>query len=182
MLDTLKSKAIVALVIILVAGTIALLWWRSQSAPQKQFTYDVVVAFPNLSFDQPVGVYSAGDGSDRIFVVEKKGVIHVFDNREDVTASSVFLDITDRVISAASEEDCLGWRFIHVFPRMAFSTLTIRLVVRFERLSLDTTFLKTIWITLTETASWFCWRCFSLSAIIMVGSWLLDQTATFTLR
>ena len=120
MLDTLKSKAIVAVVIILVAGTIAFLWWRSQSAPQKQSTYDVVVAFPNLSFDQPVGVYSAGDGSDRIFLVEKKGVIHVFDNREDVTASAVFLDITDRVISAASEEGLLGLAFHPRFSTNGF--------------------------------------------------------------
>ena len=111
MSDTLKSKAIIVAAIILVVGVFAFFWLSNQSAPQGQFAYEVVVAFPNLSFDQPVGVYSAGDGSDRIFVVERKGVVHVFDNSENVTASTVFLDITDSVISEATEEGLLGLAF-----------------------------------------------------------------------
>jgi len=111
MLDTLKAKAIVAVVIIVVAGTLAFLWWRNQSAPQKQYTYDIEVAFPNLSSDQPVGLYSAGDGSNRIFVLERKGVIRVFDNAETVTTSTVFLNITKRVISTGTEEGLLGLAF-----------------------------------------------------------------------
>jgi len=31
--------------------------------------YNVINAFPNLSFDNPVGIYHAGDNSNRIFVV-----------------------------------------------------------------------------------------------------------------
>ncbi|MBR9978903.1 MAG: glucose sorbosone dehydrogenase, partial [Bacteroidetes bacterium] len=36
-------------------------------------------AFPNLSFNRPVDLQHAGDGSDRIFVVEQAGRIFVFD-------------------------------------------------------------------------------------------------------
>jgi len=111
MLNTLKIKAIIAVVIILVAGILVFLWLRNQSAPQKQFTYSVEVPFPNLSFDQPVGLYTAGDGSNRIFVLERKGVIRVFDNSETVTASTVFLNITERAISTGTEEGLLGLAF-----------------------------------------------------------------------
>jgi glucose/arabinose dehydrogenase len=111
MLETLKSKTIIAVAIILAAGTVALFWWGNQPAPQKQFTYDIEVAFPNLTFDQPVGLCNAEDGSDRIFVLERKGVIRVFDNLETATASAVFLNITEKVISTGAEEGLLGMAF-----------------------------------------------------------------------
>ena len=110
-MGTLKHKAIIVVVIILAASALALFWLRNQSAPQVQFVYEVVVAFPNLTFDHPVGVYNAGDGSNRIFVVEKKGVIYAFENLEMVTAAAVFLDIRDRVQSEATEEGLLGLAF-----------------------------------------------------------------------
>lgn len=111
LLNTVKTKAIVAAVIILVASALVFLWLRNQSAPQKQYTYSIEAAFPNLSFDQPVGLYSAGDGSNRLFVLEKKGVIRVFDNSEAVIASAVFLNITEKVISTGTEEGLLGLAF-----------------------------------------------------------------------
>lgn len=117
-----KHKRVIATVIVVVLMVAALVffWWRSQLVPRVQFAYEVEVAFPNLSFDQPVGLYSAGDGSDRIFVVERKGVIQVFENSENVTASSVFLDITDRVISADTEEGVLGLAFHPRFSSNGF--------------------------------------------------------------
>ena len=33
--------------------------------------YDIVNAFPNLTFNDPVGIYTAGDESNRIFVIEQ---------------------------------------------------------------------------------------------------------------
>ena len=33
--------------------------------------YSTVNAFPNLSFEDPVGIYHAGDGSNRIFILEQ---------------------------------------------------------------------------------------------------------------
>ena len=49
-----------------------------QSTPGSDLT--LVNAFPNLSFNQPLLLTHAGDNSDRVFVVEKPGFVHVFDN------------------------------------------------------------------------------------------------------
>lgn len=35
--------------------------------------YAVENAFPDLEFEDPVGIYHAGDGSNRLFVVEQQG-------------------------------------------------------------------------------------------------------------
>lgn len=68
-------------------------------------------AFPNLTFHQPVDLQHAGDGTNRIFVVSKPGVIYVFENNPNVPAADVFLDITDRVSAVASEMGLLGLAF-----------------------------------------------------------------------
>ena len=44
--------------------------------------YDFEVAFPNLNFSSALDLQNAGDGSDRIFVVERGGVIKVFPNQQ----------------------------------------------------------------------------------------------------
>ena len=67
-------------------------------------------AFPNLTFSNPVDLQNAGDGTDRIFVVEQAGKIKVFQNSSGVTTSKVFLDITDRV-SFGGEMGLLGLAF-----------------------------------------------------------------------
>ena len=55
--------------------------------------YNVENAFPNLSFQDPVGIHHAGDGSNRIFVLEQKGRIKVFDNNPNILNAQTFLDI-----------------------------------------------------------------------------------------
>lgn len=70
-----------------------------------------VVAFPQLVFELPVGVESPPDGSNRLFVVQQKGIISVFSNSVDVKEASIFLDIRDRVFSGHSEEGLLGLAF-----------------------------------------------------------------------
>lgn len=67
-----------------------------QSDPGSDLT--LINAFPNLSFNQPLLLTHAGDSSDRVFVVEKPGFIHVFDNNEDVTSTQLFLDISDKIL------------------------------------------------------------------------------------
>ena len=71
-----------------------------QSAPARLMSgeLNVVNAFPDLDFNQPLLLTHAGDGSDRIFVVEKPGIVHVFDNDESVSSTQVFLDITDKIL------------------------------------------------------------------------------------
>jgi glucose/arabinose dehydrogenase len=61
---------------------------------------------------QPVDLKHAGD--DRLFVVEKQGVIRIV--RDDVLLSESFLDLRDRVGSSSSEQGLLGLAF---HPRFA---------------------------------------------------------------
>jgi glucose/arabinose dehydrogenase len=70
----------------------------------------IQVAFPNLTFNQPVDLQHAGDNSDRLFVVSQSGTISVFQNNSNVTNAKIFLDITDRVVSGG-ERGLLGLAF-----------------------------------------------------------------------
>ena len=75
--------------------------------------YQVVNAFPNLSFNDPVGIYHAGDNTDRIFVIEQPGIIKVFNNDSNSTEVNVFLDLTSIVEQDGgyTEEGLLGLAF-----------------------------------------------------------------------
>ena len=91
-----KHKTLIALTILAIfsfGGTLVLNQYINQPKPQTAFRYDVEVAFPNLSFDHPDGIYNSGDGTNRLFVVGQMGVIYVFENRRNVTAANIFLDI-----------------------------------------------------------------------------------------
>lgn len=67
-------------------------------------------AFPNLSFSSPVFLTHAGDGTNRIFIVEQAGKIKVFPNSQSTSTSKEFLNITDRVASGG-EMGLLGLAF-----------------------------------------------------------------------
>ena len=74
-------------------------------------TIDDARAFPNLSFERPVDLQNAGDGTDRLFVVEQAGRILVFPNDPAAASAGVFLDIRDRVNDGGNEEGLLGLAF-----------------------------------------------------------------------
>jgi glucose/arabinose dehydrogenase len=59
--------------------------------------------------DQPVDIQNAGDGSGRLFVVEKAGRIVVLQNGQ--LLSVPFLDIRDKVNSRSTERGLLGLAF-----------------------------------------------------------------------
>lgn len=67
--------------------------------------------FPNLSFERPLEFTFAPDGSDRVFVVEQAGRIHVFPNADNVSKTTIFLDIRDVVSRDGNEEGLLGLAF-----------------------------------------------------------------------
>jgi glucose/arabinose dehydrogenase len=75
--------------------------------------YGIVNAFPNLTFNDPVGIYTAGDESNRIFVIEQPGRIKVFENNSSATTTDMFLDITSIVEQDGgyTEEGLLGLAF-----------------------------------------------------------------------
>lgn len=68
-------------------------------------------AFPALTFARPVLLTHAGDGSDRIFVLEQAGKIHVFPNKQDVKTTTVFLDWTSKTYMGHNEEGLLALAF-----------------------------------------------------------------------
>ena len=72
--------------------------------------YNFEVAFPNLTFSSALDLQNAGDGSNRLFAVERAGRIKVFLNESTVNTTKMFLDITDRVTSG-SETGLLGLTF-----------------------------------------------------------------------
>lgn len=93
-----------SLIIIYFAGQ------KNEGSGQTPNGYNVEPAFPNLTFNQPVGIIQADDGSNRLFVVEQAGRSIVFENSENTAASNVFLDISDRVLYGG-EQGLLGLAF-----------------------------------------------------------------------
>ncbi len=72
--------------------------------------YSANPAFPALIFSQPVGIVAPGDGTNRLFVIEQIGVIHVFENSPSVAESTVFLNISTQVLFGG-EQGLLGLAF-----------------------------------------------------------------------
>ena len=89
---------------------LSLAFFNSLAFGQVQDVFVLQVAFPQLTFSQPVGLCEAGDGSNRLFVVEQSGSIRVFQNSPATAASNVFLDIRDRVLFSG-EQGLLGIAF-----------------------------------------------------------------------
>ena len=92
------------------------LWARNTAHAQTLEPIPLHRAFPELSFTRPVFLDHAGDSSNRVFVVEQRGVISVFPNRDDVASATTFLDISDRVNDGPNEAGLLSAAF---HPRYA---------------------------------------------------------------
>ncbi len=67
-------------------------------------------AYPLLTFDSPVFYTYANDGSNRVYVVQQTGKIIVFQRDSTVSTSSVFLDVTSKIVSGG-EQGLLGLAF-----------------------------------------------------------------------
>ena len=79
----------------------------------KQFV-GIERAFPNLRFHRPVFLTGAGDGSNRIFVIEQAGTVRSFvpDQATNNTSTpKLFFDIRDRVSRVGNEEGFIGFAF-----------------------------------------------------------------------
>ena len=81
------------------------------SVLSQSVQYEVQVAFPGVSITEPVDLQHTGDGSNRLFVLERAGRIWVFENDAQQAVPAVFLDIRNRVDSSFSEEGLLGLAF-----------------------------------------------------------------------
>ncbi|MER0442084.1 PQQ-dependent sugar dehydrogenase [Emticicia sp. W12TSBA100-4] len=87
--------------------------------PPTTVSYQAVEAFPKLSFNSPVDFTHANDGSNRLFVVEQRGIIQTFENNANTETKSVFLDIVSRVASGG-EMGLLGLTFHPDFKSNGF--------------------------------------------------------------
>jgi glucose/arabinose dehydrogenase len=117
----LKGEIVFALAaaLVLVAALVFSFLFVSEASGQVVGSYGIQAAFPQLSFGQPVGIQSSGDGSGRLFVVEQAGVIRVFQNSPGTATSKVFLDITERVLFGG-EQGLLGLAFHPNFTKNGF--------------------------------------------------------------
>lgn len=70
--------------------------------------------------NRPVDIQSAHDGTGRLFVIEKYGVIRIIENGQ--LLDQPFLDITDRVGSSGNEQGLLGLAF---YPQPAAGMLFV---------------------------------------------------------
>ena len=68
-------------------------------------------SFPKLAFTRPLFITHAGDDSNRLFVVEQRGRILVFNNKSDVESSEEFLNIRSKVRMRHNEEGLLSLAF-----------------------------------------------------------------------
>lgn len=60
--------------------------------------YTLQQAFPNLSiFQYPVELVNAGDGSNRLFLVQQGGQIFVFNSSPTVSTKKTFIDISNKI-------------------------------------------------------------------------------------
>ena len=72
--------------------------------------YSLDLAFPNLTFQNPVELVNSGDGTNRMFVLTQNGKIFVFPNTPSASAK-IFLDLSDSVTQNGSETGLLGLAF-----------------------------------------------------------------------
>lgn len=79
---------------ILPAVLIICMFYSGKVFPQ----YILEPAFPNLQdFAYPVEIAHPDDGSNRLFVVQQKGKIYVFNNQTYVSSKKIFIDLTSKV-------------------------------------------------------------------------------------
>lgn len=83
----------------------------SSAIPTAWPELELVNAYPNISFEQPLEYLTAPGNNNWAFVVSKTGIINVFDNIPDVAKTEVFLDIRSRVVSNSGEKGLLGMAF-----------------------------------------------------------------------
>ena len=87
---------------------------------------EVEPAFPNVTLGRMVHLTYPPGGGGRLYLVLQPGLIVSFEDRQDVEALGIFLDIRERVNDQGNEEGCSGWPSIPATSPTATSTSTTR--------------------------------------------------------
>ncbi len=106
------------LTLVLLAAGAWLLWPRSGLAKRElndtvrfpltapsSSSWKLVNAFPTLKFFEPTCAVAALDGSNRIFVLERRGTIQVVEQEHHKFNKRLFLDVFDRISREPYEDD-----------------------------------------------------------------------------
>ena len=109
--ETTKRARILLLLLLLIPAVVV----AAQSADASLPAVELVRVFPALTFERPVFLTHAGDGSEFLYVIEQEGVIHRIDPASP-GRTDIFLDIRSSVTRGGNEEGLLGLAFS---PRFA---------------------------------------------------------------
>ena len=85
--------------------------WPSSPASAGTPPSDLEAVQLASGLNRPVAVRHAGDGSDRVFIIEKLGRIRIFDLSTNTLLTTPFLDITGDVDDGGNEQGLLGLAF-----------------------------------------------------------------------
>jgi len=96
----------------------ALISYLGIAGLKEIYALELVQVFQNVRLSRPIFLTSAGDQSNRIFIVEQEGVIKVVSQK--TKRAQVFLDITDRVRNIGNEEGLLSIAFHPKFHDTGF--------------------------------------------------------------
>jgi glucose/arabinose dehydrogenase len=88
---------------------VAFLLFSSAFSLRMFAQYSLVDAYPNLpNFSNAVEIVKANDGTNRLFVVQQRGLIYVFEDSPTVSQRKLFLDLSSIVSQTGSETGLLG--------------------------------------------------------------------------
>ncbi len=74
--------------------------------------YQLQPAFPNIgALSYPLELLHASDGTNRLFVVQQRGLVYLFDNSPLANSKKVFIDLSSKVSPAGGELGLLGLAF-----------------------------------------------------------------------
>lgn len=93
--------------------------------------YSFTAAFPGMpNFSYPVELVNSADGTNRLFIVQQKGLVYVINNVPGVTTRKAYIDLTSRVSQGLGEKGLLGLAFHpdyennrYVFASYTFDTV-----------------------------------------------------------
>ena len=73
--------------------------------------YEIIEAYENLTFEQPLFFTAASNHSNTVFVVERTGKIYAFENLPGVAEKELFIDLSDKISLEGNEMGLLGLAF-----------------------------------------------------------------------
>ena len=82
----------------------------NNQVPSQNEKLSISQVFPNLTFNQPVDFQTDNTNDNLIYIVEQPGIIKYFNNLNEITNDTTFLDIRSKVLSGG-ERGLLGLAF-----------------------------------------------------------------------